>query len=96
MCPFLASEKLQYNDKAVLHILQQNPQAACTRHTFRCGIGSNIHPLAVVMALGGSLEVVVLMVEACPEALEERLSGRRTVLHYAISSGVDVEVRYFV
>lgn len=44
------------------------------------------------MALGASLDVVSIMVEACPEALEERLSGRRTVLHYAISEGVCLEV----
>jgi hypothetical protein len=45
-----------------------------------------------VVALGGSLDVVKIMADACPEALGERLSGRRTLLHYAISEGVDVEV----
>ena len=51
-----------------------------------------MHPLALVVALGGSLEVVRIMVEACPEALGERLSGRRSVLHYAISEGVNARV----
>ena len=45
-----------------------------------------------MVALGGSLEVVKIMVKACPQALEERLSGMRTILHYAIAEGVGVEV----
>jgi len=77
----------------VLSLLQQNPRAACLRAPFhRFGIGADLHPLALVVALGGSLEVVKIMVEACPEALGERLSGKRTLLHYAISEGVNVEV----
>jgi hypothetical protein len=52
----------------------------------------DLHPLALVVALGGSLDVVKIMVEACPAALGERLSGRRSLLHYAISEGVDVKV----
>mmetsp|Transcript_7504 Transcript_7504/g.17026 ORF Transcript_7504/g.17026 Transcript_7504/m.17026 type:complete len:372 (+) Transcript_7504:231-1346(+) len=91
LCPFLASEKSQYNDISVLSLLRQNPQAACLQHPYRCGIG-NTHPLALVVALGASLEVVQLMVHACPEALEEKLSGRRSVLHYAIAEGVNVEI----
>lgn len=93
LCPFLASDKAQYNEDAVLALLRQNPRAACLRHSYRCGIGSNIHPLPIIVALGASLEVVKLMVQSCPEALGERLSGKRTVLHYAISEGVEVEVR---
>ena len=77
----------------MLSLLQQNPRAACLRAPFhRFGIGADLHPLALVVALGGSLEVVKIMVEACPEALGERLSGKRTLLHYAISEGVNVEV----
>lgn len=91
LCPFLASEKLRYDDAAILKLLQRNPHAARVRHTYRCGIGT-IHPLGLVVALGGSLEVVKLMVQACPEALEEKLSGRRTVLHYAIAEGVHVDI----
>lgn len=93
LCPFLASDRLRYNDYEVLSLLRQNPRAACLRAPFhRFGIGADLHPLALVVALGGSLEVVKIMVEACPEALGERLSGKRNLLHYAISEGVDVEV----
>lgn len=93
LCPFLASDRLKYNDYKVLSLLRQNPRAACLRAPFhRFGIGADLHPLALVVALGGSLEVVKIMVEACPEALGERLSGKRNLLHYAISEGVDVEV----
>jgi len=57
-------------------------------------VGNNSHPLAVVVALGGSLKVVKAMVDACPEALDERLGGGRgrTLLHYAISEGAHVEI----
>lgn len=97
LCPFLASDKIQYDDNKVLNLLRRNPRAACLRATFhRFGIGNDLHPLALVVALGGSLDVVKIMVEVCPEALEERLSGRRTLLHYAISEGVDVEVSSFI
>jgi len=92
LCPFLANEKSNYDDAKVYRALVQKPRFSAIRHNFRVGIGRDKHPLAVVMALGGSLDVVAIMVEACPEALEERLSGRRTVLHYAISEGVGLEV----
>mmetsp|Transcript_9118 Transcript_9118/g.19661 ORF Transcript_9118/g.19661 Transcript_9118/m.19661 type:complete len:360 (-) Transcript_9118:236-1315(-) len=94
LCPFLASEKRSYDNSAVLALLRTNPRAACLRHSFRCGIGNTnkVHPLAMVVALGGSMEVVELMVRACPEALDEKLSGKRTVLHYAIAEGVDVDI----
>ena len=94
LCPFMASEKSQYNDAAVLNLLRQNPQAANLRHSFRCGIGNvnKAHPLALVVALGGSLKVVKTMVQACPEALWEKLSGKRNILHYAIAEGVNVEI----
>jgi len=94
LCPFLASEKRQYDDNAVLTLLQKNPQAACLRHSYRCGIGNTtkVHPLALAVALGGSLAVIELMVLACPQALEEKLSGRRNILHYAIAEGVDVDI----
>jgi len=97
LCPFLASEKSDYDDDAVLALLRRNPKAACLRHAYRCGLGINskVHPLALVVALGGSLEVVQLMVRACPEALNEKLSRRRNVLHYAIAEGADIDiVRY--
>ena len=61
------------------------------RFTYRCGIGES-YPLALVIALGGSLTVVQLMVNACPDALKEKLSGKRNVLHYAIAEGVDIEI----
>lgn len=93
LCPFLASDRIKYNDGKVLSLLRQNPKAACLRAPFhRFGIGVDLHPLALVVALGGSLDVVKIMVEACPAALGERLSGRRSLLHYAISEGVDVKV----
>lgn len=97
LCPFLATEKSQYDNAAVLTLLTHNPAAACLRHSYRCGIGNatRAHPLALVVALGGSLEVVTIMVNACPEALVEKLSGRRNVLHYAIAEGADISiVRY--
>eukprot|EP00804_Cyclotella_cryptica_P022826 CCRYP_005044-RA/>CCRYP_005044-RA protein AED:0.07 eAED:0.07 QI:83/1/1/1/0.5/0.66/3/18/360 len=98
LCPFLASDKTKYNDGMVLSLLRKNPRVACLRASFRrLGIGTNLHPLPLVVALGGSLDVVKIMVEACPEALGERLSGRRNLLHYAISEGVDIQViRYLV
>mmetsp|Transcript_19385 Transcript_19385/g.33265 ORF Transcript_19385/g.33265 Transcript_19385/m.33265 type:complete len:368 (-) Transcript_19385:74-1177(-) len=94
LCPFLASDKRKYDNEAVLNILRKNPSVACLRHSYRCGIGNTnkVHPLALVVALGGSLEVVQLMVQSCPEALDEKLSGKRNVLHYAIAEGVDVSV----
>ena len=61
------------------------------RFTYRCGIGES-YPLALVIALGGSLTLVQLMVNACPDALKEKLSGKRNVLHYAIAEGVDIEI----
>ena len=90
LCPFLASDRDRYDDAAVHAFLTKHPDVACIRHSFRCGVGT-CHPLAVVVALGGSLRVVEAMVAACPEALNERL-GRRTLLHYVISEGVDVEI----
>jgi len=45
-----------------------------------------------VIALGGSLQVVQLLVDACPEALEQKLSGKRTVLHYSIAEGADYTI----
>ncbi|KAL7546650.1 hypothetical protein ACHAWF_009981 [Thalassiosira exigua] len=94
LCPFLAAERSRYDDDAVLALLRRNPAAARLRRSFRCGIGrgDGARPLALVVALGGSLEVVELLVEACPEALEERLSGKRNVLHYAVAEGAGVEV----
>lgn len=93
LCPFLASDRIKYNDKKVLALLQRNPRAACLRAPFhRFGIGTDLHPLALVVALGGSLDVVKIMVKACPDALAERLSGRRTLLHYVLSEGVDFKV----
>ena len=56
-------------------------------------------PLALVMGLGGSLDILRRMVEveACPEALGCRLSGRKNVLHYALSEGAGINVvRYLV
>ena len=91
LCPFLASDRDRYDDEAVYIMLQKHPRVACLRHSFRCGVGSNIRPLAVVIALGGSLKVVKTMVDACPEALNERL-GRRTLLHYVISEGADIKI----
>ena len=32
------------------------------------------------------------MIHACPEALEEKLNGKRNVLHYAIAEGVHIDV----
>ena len=32
------------------------------------------------------------MIHACPEALEEKLNGKRNVLHYAIAEGVYIDV----
>lgn len=96
LCPFLASERAQYDDAAVLALLQRCPAAARLPQSYRCGIGS-VRPLPVVVALGGSLEVVKLMVRECPEALEEKLSGKRNVLHYAIAEGARCEViRYLI
>jgi hypothetical protein len=97
LCPFLASEKSRYDDDAVRSLLTRNPRAACLRHSYRCGIGNNAanngaYPLALVVALGGSVEVVGRMVDACPAALGKKLSGRRNVLHYAIAEGVGVDV----
>jgi hypothetical protein len=97
LCPFLASEKSRYNDDAVLALLLRNPRAARMRRTtYRCGIGNGpaggAHPLALVVGLGGSLDVVARMIEACPAALGMKLSGRRNVLHYAISEGANVDV----
>ena len=91
MCPFLGSEKIQYDDGAVLALLRESPHLASMRFTYRCGIGES-YPLALVIALGGSLTVVQLMVNACPDALKEKLSGKRNVLHYAIAEGVDIEI----
>lgn len=91
LCPFLAADRDRYDDEAVYAILKKHPRVACLRHSFRCGVGNNIHPLAVVVALGGSLKVIEAMVNACPEALNERL-GRRTLLHYIISEGVDIKI----
>lgn len=36
------------------------------------------------------------MYRACPQALEERLSGQRTLLHYIVSEGASSEVVSFV
>ena len=88
LCPFLESDKAKYDDDAVLSILNKHPAAACQKCRWRCGIGE-AYPLAIVIALGGSLEVVQLLVEACPEALEQKLSGRRSVLHYALAEGAE-------
>lgn len=95
LCPFLASEKSTYDDAAVLNLLTCHPTAACQRHSYRCGIGttaSKAFPLAIVVALGGSIDVVTRMVSACPRALNVKLSGRRNVLHYAIAEGVDISI----
>ena len=92
----MASEKSQYDDGAVLALLRESPHLASMRFTYRCGIGES-YPLALVIALGGSLSVVQLIVNACPDALKEKLSGKRNVLHYAIAEGVDVEiVKYLI
>ena len=93
LCPFLSADRARYNDEAVYAILKKYPTVACLRHSFRCGV-KNIHPLPIVVALGGSLNVVQLMVDACPEALNERLhkATRRTLLHYIISEGVDIAI----
>ena len=56
----------------------------------------NVRPLALVIALGASFDVVRLMYRACPQALEERLSGQRTLLHYIVSEGASSEVVSFV
>ncbi|KAL9180632.1 hypothetical protein ACHAXT_011085 [Thalassiosira profunda] len=96
LCPFLASERAQYDDAAVLAHLTRCPGSARLPQSYRCGIGL-VRPLAVVVALGGSLEVVKLMVRESPEALEEKLSGKRNVLHYAIAEGAGVDViRYLI
>jgi len=95
LCPFLASEKSAYDDAAVLNLLTYHPTAANKRHSYRCGIGtatSKAYPLALVVALGGSIDVVKRMINACPMALNEKLSGRRNVLHYAIAEGVDISI----
>jgi hypothetical protein len=94
LCPFLASEKSTYDDAAVLNLLTYHPAAANKRHSYRCGIGtaSKAFPLALVVALGGSIDVVTRMVNSCPMALNEKLSGRRNVLHYAIAEGVDISI----
>lgn len=91
LCPFLATDRDRYDDEAVYVMLQKHPRVACLRHSFRCGVGNNIRPLAVVIALGGSLKVIKAMVNACPEALNERL-GKRTLLHYIISEGADIQI----
>lgn len=91
--PFLQSDRVKYNDEKVLALLRRNPQAACLRASFdKFGIGTNLHPLPLVVALGGSIDVVKIMVEACPEALSERLNEKKTLLHYAIPKGVNIEV----
>ena len=91
MCPFLESDKLKYDDNAVISILKKHPEASCRKCRWRCGIGE-AYPLAIVIALGGSLEVVQLLVEACPVALEQKLSGKRSVIHYAIAEGTDYSI----
>lgn len=91
LCPFLAADRVRYDDEAVYVMLERHPHVASLRHSFRCGVGNNIHPLAVVIALGGSLKVIKAMVNTCPEALNELL-GRRTLLHYVISEGVDIQI----
>ncbi len=96
LCPFLAADRARYDDEAVYVMLKKHPHVASLRHTFRCGVGTNIHPLAVVIALGGSLKVIKAMVDTCPEALNERLGRRtgssRTLFHYVISEGVDIQI----
>ena len=91
LCPFLESDKAKYDDNAVLSILKKHPEASCQKYRWRCGIGE-AYPLAIVIALGGSLEVVQLLVDACPEALEQKLSGKRSVLHYSIAEGADYSI----
>jgi len=61
--------------------------------SMRCG--NQYSSLAVVIALGGSLKVIKAMVNTCPEALNERL-GRRTLLHYVISEGVDIQIIKYI
>jgi len=95
LCPFLESDKAKYDNDAVLSILKKHPAAACRKCRWRCGIGE-AYPLAIVIALGGSLEVVKLLVEACPEALEQKLSGKRSVLHYAIAEGARLFIIQYI
>jgi hypothetical protein len=57
---------------------------------------SKAYPLALVVALGGSIDVVKRMINACPMALNEKLSGRRNVLHYAIAEGVDISIIQYI
>mmetsp|Transcript_8364 Transcript_8364/g.19632 ORF Transcript_8364/g.19632 Transcript_8364/m.19632 type:complete len:337 (+) Transcript_8364:503-1513(+) len=95
LCPFVASQRKQYDDARTLDIVSANPEVCSLRHRFKCGIG-NVRPLALVIALGASFDVVRLMYRACPQALEERLSGQRTLLHYIVSEGASSEVVSFV
>ena len=95
LCPFLESDKAKYDDNAVHSILKKHPAASRQKCMWRCGIGE-AYPLAIVIALGGSLQVVQLLVEACPEALEQKLSGKRSVIHYAIAEGSDYTIIQYI
>ena len=44
LCPFLAADRDRYDDDAVYAVLKKYPRVACLRHSFRCGVGTNIHP----------------------------------------------------
>lgn len=91
LIPSMAEEKERYDDRAVLELVTRYPIVARQRHLFRCGVGE-VCPFSVAVALGASLDVVERLADACPQALEEKISGRRTPLHYACSMGVSVDV----
>lgn len=79
--PSIPGERARYDNDAVRDVVKHNPVLAMEEYQFR-GVGS-ARPLAVAIGLGASLDVVELMLSACPKALKETVSGRRSVLHYA-------------
>lgn len=66
--PYSHVDRLEYRDDAVRETVRANPNAAKRKSRFT--FGKN-YPLTMAVSLGASLDVVQLLCDACPSALQE-------------------------
>lgn len=71
-------DRLKYDDDAVIEAVRRDPNAAARKYEFAVYDGYEFYPLVMVVSLGGSLNAVRLMYEACPEVVENTTRQRYT------------------
>lgn len=95
--PCVEEERVKLNNSAVREALRVNPDVAKDRYDFTVlNYTYNLHPLSMAIAIGAPLDVVELLYDAFPEAVEDKTPTGETGLHFACWFHAPVDVVRFL